>query len=61
MSESVERALRLGEQRGEEMRTPDEVAAMLRLVALGWGERRVAKALGAVVRRCGAIWRPEAG
>jgi transposase len=46
MSESVERISRLGELRGEEMRTPDEVAAMLRLVALGWGERRVAKALG---------------
>jgi transposase len=28
------------------MRTPDEVAAMLRLVALGWGERRIARALG---------------
>ncbi|MBV8316603.1 MAG: IS21 family transposase [Planctomycetaceae bacterium] len=46
MNESAERASRLGELRGEEMRTPDEVAAMLRLVALGWGERRVAKALG---------------
>jgi hypothetical protein len=28
------------------MRTPDEVAAMLRLSALGWGERRIAAALG---------------
>ena len=28
------------------MRTPDEVAAMLRLSALGWGERRIATALG---------------
>ncbi len=28
------------------MRTPDEVAAMLRLRALGWGERRIATALG---------------
>ena len=28
------------------MRTPDEVAAMLRLGALGWGERRIAAALG---------------
>ena len=27
------------------MRTPDEVAAMLRLRALGWGERRIATAL----------------
>lgn len=28
------------------MRTPDEVAAMLRLRALGWGERRIATTLG---------------
>ena len=34
------------ELRGDEMRTPDEVAAMLRLRALGWGERRIATALG---------------
>ena len=27
----------LDELRGESMRTPDEVAAMLRLRALGWG------------------------
>jgi transposase len=33
-------------QRGDRMRTPDEVAAMLRLKALGWGERRIAAALG---------------
>ena len=28
------------------MRTPDEVAAMLHLVALGWGERRIARQFG---------------
>ena len=28
------------------MRTPDEVAAMLRLRALGWGVRRIAAELG---------------
>ena len=28
------------------MRAPDEVAAMLRLHALGWGSRRIAKELG---------------
>jgi hypothetical protein len=28
------------------MRTPDEVAAMLRLKALGWGVRRIAAAFG---------------
>ena len=32
--------------RGEEMRTPDEVAVMLRLRALGWGARRIARELG---------------
>ena len=46
MSESAERGPRLNELRGQEMRTPDEVAAMLRLRALGWGERRIATALG---------------
>ena len=28
------------------MRTPDEVAAMLRLKALGWGIKRIARELG---------------
>ena len=37
---------RLDELRREMMRTPDEVAAMLRLKALGWGVRRIAAALG---------------
>jgi len=46
MSESVERFSRLSQLRGEEMRTPDEVAAMLHLVALGWGERRIARQFG---------------
>jgi transposase len=32
--------------RREEMRTPDEVAAMLRLKALGWGIKRIAQELG---------------
>lgn len=31
---------------GGEMRTPDEVAAMLRLKALGWGIKRIARELG---------------
>jgi hypothetical protein len=31
--------------RGDEMRTPDEVAAMLRLKALGWGIKRIAREL----------------
>jgi len=46
MSEAVERFSGLEQRRGEEMRTPDEVAAMLRLVALGWGERRIAREFG---------------
>lgn len=32
--------------RREVMQTPDEVAAMLRLKALGWGVKRIAKELG---------------
>ena len=32
--------------RGDEMRTPDEVAAMLRLWSLGWGAKRIASELG---------------
>lgn len=46
MDESAERFSRLDQLRGEEMRTPDEVAAMLRLRALGLGERRIARELG---------------
>jgi hypothetical protein len=34
------------ELRGDEMRTADEVAAMLRLPALGWGTKRIAAELG---------------
>ena len=44
--------------RGEEMRTPEEVAAMLRLSALGWGSRRIAAELGcsrATVKRYLAV------
>jgi transposase len=37
---------RWGEPRGELMRAPDEVATMLRLRALGWGVRRIARELG---------------
>jgi len=46
MTESVDVAQRLERLRGDEMRTPDEVAAMLRLKALGWGERRIAAEIG---------------
>jgi transposase len=46
MNESIEPCSRHEQLRGDEMRTPDEVAAMLRLKALGWGERRIAAELG---------------
>lgn len=46
MMESADVAQRLERLRGDEMRTPDEVAAMLRLRALGWGERRIAAEVG---------------
>lgn len=42
----VEAHLRQEEPRGELMRAPDEVAAMVRLKALGWGVRRIATELG---------------
>src|SRR5258708_29334940 len=42
MAESTEVPTRLEQLRGDRMRTPDEVAAMLRLKGLGWGERRIA-------------------
>ena len=32
--------------RRDEMKEPDEVSAMLRLKALGWGSRRIAAELG---------------
>jgi DNA-directed RNA polymerase specialized sigma24 family protein len=42
----VESSPRFEELRRETMRTPDEVAAMLRLKALGWGVRRIAAEFG---------------
>jgi transposase len=42
----VEALQRQEEPRGEAMRAPDEVAAMVRLKALGWGVRRIAGELG---------------
>lgn len=46
MDESAQPAPRGGFARREVMQTPDEVAAMLRLKALGWGVRRIARELG---------------
>lgn len=45
-SESTTGSPQLEWVRGEEMRTPDEVAAMLRLSALGWGTKRIAAEFG---------------
>jgi transposase len=45
MSESFEVLAQLGELRGDEMRTPDDVAEMVRLQALGWSERQIAAEL----------------
>jgi hypothetical protein len=35
-----------GDPRGREMKTPDDVAEMLRLRACGWGVKRIARQLG---------------
>src|SRR5258706_16223931 len=57
-NESGEVGPRLEQLRGETMRTPDEVVAMLRLKALGWGLRRIAREFGCspeTVRRYVAV------
>ena len=41
-----EAPLRLDELRRGAMRTPDEVAAVVRLKGLGWGVRRIAAEFG---------------
>src|SRR5213082_296232 len=46
MEESVQAVPRGELPRSEVMQTPEEVAAMLRLKALGWGVRRIAGELG---------------
>ena len=46
MEESVQPFPRGELPRREVMQTPDEVAAMLRLKALGWGVKRIARELG---------------
>lgn len=42
----IEGSPRFDELRREPMRRPEEVAAMLRLRALGWGVRRIAAEFG---------------
>ena len=37
---------RWGDPRRDEMKTPDDVSAMVRLKALGWGSKRIAAELG---------------
>jgi hypothetical protein len=54
-AEAVDAAPRLERLRGDQMRTPDEVAATLRLKALGWGERRMAAEWDAIARRWTAL------
>lgn len=44
--QNVEISPRLGLPRRDEMRTPDDVSAMVRLKALGWGAKRIAAELG---------------
>jgi len=46
MDDWVQPASRGDLPRREAMQTPEEVAAMLRLKALGWGVRRIAGELG---------------
>ena len=46
MSSLMEGSPREVRLRRERMRAPEEVAAMLRLHALGWGSRRIATELG---------------
>ena len=47
MSDVIEHGYpRAGGFRGEEMRTPDDVSAMVRLKALGWGTKRIGSELG---------------
>lgn len=45
-SESLRSSPHLDGMRGDEMRAPDDVAAMLRLRTLGWGTKRIAAELG---------------
>jgi len=46
MAEEARLPLALGDQRGDVMKAPDEVSAMLRLKSLGWGSKRIAAELG---------------
>ncbi len=46
MIEDMQSSPRLEGPRGDEMKTPDDVTAMVRLKALGWGAKRIAAELG---------------
>jgi transposase len=66
MAESVQPLSRGELPRREVMQTPDEVSAMLRLKALGWGIRRISRELGCshmTVRHYVALggWLPHRG
>ena len=45
-NQSLQDRSRTGVSRRIEMRTPEEVSAMLALQALGWGTKRIASELG---------------
>lgn len=45
-SKNCEAFPQMGHLRRDEMKTPDDVAAMVRLKQLGWGAKRIAAELG---------------
>jgi hypothetical protein len=61
MEDWVQPASRGELPRREAMQTPEEVAAMLRLKALGWGVRRIAGELGFSHMTSAGIWPRAAG
>ena len=44
--ERITESLSWNDPRGQVMKTPDDVAEMLRLKACGWGVKRIARQLG---------------
>jgi transposase len=66
MPMNVQTSPQVDDLRGEMMRTPDDVAAMVKLKELGWGAKRIAAELGCsknTVKRWLGLggWRPCAG
>lgn len=50
-------ALRVDDPRREAMKTPEEVAAMLRLKGLGWGSKRIGREFGCSHHTVKRYWR----